>query len=516
MELITTLFLTLITFFFIVISLYKTDSKRARLLELFDKMPGPPSYPIFGSALPYIIGPRHECFKKIYNTHYHYMPIFKWWAGHIPVVSLDIPQYAELLLNNSKTIDKAKFYKYLQPWLGTGLLTSKGAKWHSHRKMLTPTFHFKILDNFVSVFSENSNILVQKLQGQVGKDCFNIYPYITHCALDIICESAMGVSVNAQEDETSEYVTSVYKMSELVRDRMERPWLHPDFLHQLSSNGRKQKKCLKILHGFTNKVIQERKLKVKSQQGQQSQEREEDEVLGKKKRMAFLDLLLEVSEGGTKLTDEEIREEVDTFMFEGHDTTAAGICFTLYLLGLHPEIQDRVYEELESIFQDSDRSPTMKDLNDMKYLECVIKESLRLYPSVPEIGRELTKEIEIGGYTLPAGAVVLVFLYLIHRNPEHFPNPEKFDPDNFLPERIARRHPYAYMPFSAGPRNCIGQKFAILEEKAVVSSILRNYKVTSLDKREDLKIVTELILRSVDGFRLQITPRKRQTPVENK
>ncbi|KAJ4451981.1 Cytochrome P450 4C1 [Periplaneta americana] len=311
-------------------------------------------------------------------------------------------------------------------------------------------------------------------------------------------------------------------MSELVRDRMERPWLHPDFLHQLSSNGRKQKKCLKILHGFTNKVIQERKLKVKSQQGQQSQEREEDEVLvsnyfpGKKKRMAFLDLLLEVSEGGTKLTDEEIREEVDTFMFEGHDTTAAGICFTLYLLGLHPEIQDRVYEELESIFQDSDRSPTMKDLNDMKYLECVIKESLRLYPSVPEIGRELTKEIEIGGYTLPAGAVVLVFLYLIHRNPEHFPNPEKFDPDNFLPERIARRHPYAYMPFSAGPRNCIGQKFAILEEKAVVSSILRNYKVTSLDKREDLKIVTELILRSVDGFRLQITPRKRQIPVENK
>uniref|UniRef100_A0A1B6H674 Cytochrome P450 n=1 Tax=Homalodisca liturata TaxID=320908 RepID=A0A1B6H674_9HEMI len=143
----------------------------------------------------------------------------------------------------------------------------------------------------------------------------------------------------------------------------------------------------------------------------------------------------------------------------------------------------------------------------MKYLERVIKEALRLFPSVPFIGRKVTQDTQIGDYLIPAGSVLSLEIFQVHRCRDQWPQPETFDPDNFLPERVKTRHPYAYVPFSAGPRNCIGQKFALLEEKTVISSVLRNFKVESLERLEDINLMNELILRPESGLKVKLYPR---------
>ncbi|PSN54059.1 hypothetical protein C0J52_03127 [Blattella germanica] len=453
-----------------------------------------------------------QLFNYFHTIVKEHAPIFLTWVGPKPDVHVMRPEYLEIILNSSKHLDKSYAYDFVHSWLGTGLLTSTGLKWHTHRKLITPTFHFKILDSFVDVFSEKSEIMISKLQKEVGNKGFDVYPYITKCALDIICETAMGTQIFAQDDGNSEYVKAIYDMSEIVIKRILRPWLHPDIFFKYSALGKRHDECLRVLHGFTSQVIRERKSQMLvEKEMSKGISGSEDEYMGKKKRKAFLDLLLEASVGSVKLTDEELREEVDTFMFEGHDTTSAGMSWVIYLLGLYPEVQEKAFQEQEAIFQGSQRSATMKDLNEMKYLERVIKESLRLYPSVPTIGRMTTEECKLGKYTIPKNCALSLQFYFLHRLPEFFPDPEKFDPDRFLPEVVAKRHPYAYLPFSAGPRNCIGQKFAVLEEKTVLSSFIRNYKVTSLEKREDLKLLSELVLRPANGIQITIESRNKKS-----
>ncbi|GLH16741.1 Cytochrome P450 4c3, partial [Gryllus bimaculatus] len=152
------------------------------------------------------------------------------------------------------------------------------------------------------------------------------------------------------------------------------------------------------------------------------------------------------------------------------------------------------------------REATNEDLTKMKYLEYVIKETLRLFPSVPLFVRELDEDVKIEGVNFVAGTAVLLAPIIMHKHPQYFPNPEKFDPERFTPENVRGRHPYAYVPFSAGPRNCIGQKFAMMEMKAAVSKILRNYKLSS-GGRENVYSV-EMILRTVGGTHIKLENRK--------
>jgi cytochrome P450 family 4 len=221
----------------------------------------------------------------------------------------------------------------------------------------------------------------------------------------------------------------------------------------------------------------------------------------------MLDTLLAAEERG-EIDNEGIREEVDTFTFEGHDTTSAGLTFSFLLIALHPTIQTRVFEEIREIVGGrdlADLEPT--DFNEMKYLDRVIKECLRIYPPVPFISRELSEDLMTEKGLVPKGAQIHLHIYDLHRDPEQFPDPEQFDPDRFLPENCEKRHPYAYVPFSAGPRNCIGQKFAMLELKTIMSSVLLKFKLKPITQREDIVFIADLVLRSRNPIKIKFEAR---------
>lgn len=236
---------------------------------------------------------------------------------------------------------------------------------------------------------------------------------------------------------------------------------------------------------------------------------EPTDTVGEKNRLAFLDLMLESTYCGVNITDTEIKEEVDTIMFEGHDTTAAGSSFVLCLLACHQDIQERVYNEQKQIFGDAKRAATFFDTVQMNYLERVIFETLRLYPPVPVIAREVHENVTLASQplTIPAGATVVIGTLRVHRHSDLYENPNEFNPDNFLPERTQNRHYYGFIPFSAGPRSCVGRKYAILKLKILLSTIIRNYKVYSSSTEKDFKLQGDIILKRADGFPIRLEPR---------
>ncbi|XP_063379811.1 cytochrome P450 4g15-like isoform X1 [Cydia fagiglandana] len=520
----------------------------SRLYKMGSKLPGPMAVPIFGNAL-LALGKRPDDLVNI-GLQYgeKYGSVIRGWLGSKLIIFLTDADDIEVILNSHVHIDKASEYRFFKPWLGEGLLISSGEKWRSHRKMIAPTFHINILKSFMSVFNQNSINVVNKMKAEMNKT-FDVHDYMSGVTVDILLETAMGITRKTQDESGFDYAMAVMKMCDIIHQRHYKFWLRFDAIFKLTSFFKQQINLLNIIHGLTNKVIKSKKqtyfenkskgiIPTSIEELTRSKENDEtglannvktlaDSVfkgyrddldfndendVGEKKRLAFLDLMIESAQSGAnKISDHEIKEEVDTIMFEGHDTTAAGSSFVLCLLGVHQDIQARVYDELYEIFGDSDRPVTFSDTLRMKYLERVIFESLRMYPPVPIIARKLKRDVKIAtnNYVLPAGSTIVIGTFKVHRNPKYYKEPDVFNPDNFLPENTQDRHYYSYIPFSAGPRSCVGRKYAILKLKVLLATVLRNFKMVSDIPEDQFMLKADIILKRSDGFRIRIEPRRK-------
>ncbi|EEB17116.1 cytochrome P450, putative [Pediculus humanus corporis] len=480
-----------------------------KYVNLINKIPGPVSHSYFGSSLKFYRLKHEEILYDLIEGFKKWGPTYRLWYSGVAVVFVSDLEDVQTILSSREANAKGMLYRNILPWLGCGLLTSCGEKWQKMRKIITPAFHFTVLCDYIEIFNKNTKIMLdvlkKKKDDDEGKKC-DLSKYLTRCTLDNICETAMGTSINAlRTGSESKYVKAIFRMGQIVVERMFSPLHFTNMSFMFSLKGLEHSRLLKILHGFTYEIINEKMMNLIKEKSGGRVEKKTGNVY--KTKSSFLDILLE-NQKIHCLSFEDIRQEVDTFMFEGHDTTAASLTWTLFELGHHPEVQERCYSELIEIFGDSNELPSYNDLMKMNYLKRVIQETLRLYPSVPVISRKFKVDMQLNDYLVPANTEIILILYAIQRNEKIFKNPDKFDPDRFLQEEIIKRHAFAYVPFSAGQRNCIGQKFAMLEELVVLSSIIRNFKIESLNDRNSIRVVPEMILRPHQNLKFKLIKRQ--------
>ncbi|XP_075156986.1 cytochrome P450 4d2-like [Haematobia irritans] len=511
-------FLTIFVILMILDRLWKRKINR-----IMQNIPGPLDLPIFGSVWLILRSKPDELLEMVNTVIKNYGRVVKSWVFCMNVVFVSDPKYVQTVLSHPTELKKNSMYSLFNEWLGEGLLTSHGSKWFSRRRVIMPAFHIKILENFIQIFDRQANILANKLMKQAAgkgttldeilksetKYVTNVEHYVALAALDILCETTMGVKINAQTDENCEYVRNIIEMEEIFLERFAKFQIDIVFKLFNSKMYKRYKQLLASLHGFTEKIIKERRNEILHNGQSENKEdfddtnksegEEEGFIMygGKKTHMALLDILLSSTIDQQPLTDHDIREEVDTFMFGGHDTTKSGICFTLYLLSRYQEVQKKLYAELNEIIGPDVTAPlTYTQLMDLKYMDKVIKESLRMYPPVAFIGRQLVHDIHVGEQCIPGGTSVLIGIMPMQNDPEYFTDPHIFIPGR----KETDQNNFVFVPFCAGPRSCVGQRFAMLEMKAVLTRIVQNYELLPLG--EDIKPIIRIALKSKNGWQM--------------
>ena len=468
-------------------------------------IPGMPTHWLYGNTHQ-VNREQHEKYlrRMIAWLNENKLSISKFWIGPLlPVVYVSHPDIVRDVLK----VSKAKgVYNFIEPWLGQGLLIAGGSRWARNRKLLTNAFHFNILKSYIQVYNDCTDVLMKKWLYQATlNEPVLVCSTISELTLDILLQCSFSCKSECQEKETP-YFKAIKELSELVTVRFISPLLAAsDFLfYNFTKEGRRYKRALKVVHGFAENIIKERKQAlVLTGNNNVNLDIGESTVKSDKHLIDFLDVLLTArDDNGIGLTDLEIRYEVDTFMFEGYDTTASTISWTLYCLAKYPEHQEKCREEIKAVLGDR-KHFRYEDLSELKYTLWCIKETLRLYPPVMSSFRQFEEDSMLDSHLIPKEAWIGISIYRIHHNALFWDEPELFNPLRFHPDRMSTQHPYAFIPFSAGPRNCIGQNFALNEERVVIGSILNKFKIT-LVENQNIEIMMELLLKPNCDIKLWI------------
>lgn len=364
--------------------------------------------------------------------------------------------------------------------LGHGLLVSEGSFWLRQRRIAQPAFHKRRLDAFAERMVAASADLAREWEARARREeSFDLAKDMMRLTLRIVQETLLGATSLADADRIGEAVTVVL---EDTNQLIARGFGLPDWLRL--PRQRRFTRSLEVLDEVVRRLIRERR--------------------GKPPQDDLLSMLLEASdeETGERMSDQQLRDEVMTIFLAGHETTANALSWTFYLLGLHPEADRALANELGAVL--GDRDPTASDAASLDYTRMVLQESMRLYPPAWLMARAPIEDLEIDGYYIPAGSRIFLMPWVTHRHPELWPDPEGFDPERFRDAKAIDR--FAYFPFGGGPRICIGNAFAMMEASLVLATLAKRFHL-ELDPAHRVEPEPLITLRPKGGVRVRARPR---------
>ncbi|KAH8368618.1 hypothetical protein KR084_001676 [Drosophila pseudotakahashii] len=486
--------------------LYVFERQR-RIDCLTHNWPAPPALPIIGHLhiLAKLVGPHPLRRATEMITNHLKDHRGKLWMG-TKLYLLDCnPKDIQALCSAQQLLQKTNDYAVFENWLCEGLFTSGFEKWSHRRKIIMPAFNYAMIKQFVEVFERQSRILLSRVtEFAESGEPLDFLKLISCFTLDTICETALGVSVGALSNGKSDYLDAVKEILVIIDARLKNIFYRSPFIYRRSSHFKREQELLVTLHGFTEGIIQKRMDEISQDaENYNSQTTKNAEIEGGKRTLCFLDSLLQAKgPNGQPLTVKDIREEVDTIIFGGFDLTATTLKFFMYNMTLYPEHQERCREEVWSVCgRDKSEPISMEQVRQLEFLEACVKETLRMYPSGPLTARKATANCQINDFFIPKGSDVIISPIYMGRCKDFFPDPLVFKPDRWSSGAEPKIEATTFIPFMAGARSCLGQRYAMVMLKVVLAHLLRNFLFEPLGERQvKMKLNFVITLHTVDPY----------------
>jgi len=380
-----------------------------------------------------------------------------------------------LLTTNAKSFRKAQSLRspFFARLVGNGLVTSEGEFWRRQRRLAQPAFHRQRISSYGAVMVEYAQRALTKWR---EGETLDISREMNRLTLEIVVKTLFNADVSSDADHVGAM------LSEVVKPFASQATLKWILDNRLPTPGhRRYFQAVSEIDRIVFRIISERR----------ASKLDEGDLLSM--------LLQAQDEDGSQMTDAQLRDEVMTLFLAGHETTALSLSWSWYLLATHPEVEKKWHAELKEVL--GDRLPTVEDLRNLTYTEMITKEAMRLYPPAYAVGREALEDTSFGGFKVPKGSQVFAFQWVTQRDERYFENPDRFDPERWTAERAEEIPKYAYFPFGGGPRQCIGNYFAMMEIVLLLATIGQRFSL-SLAAEQRVELLPVLSLRPKQGIRL--------------